>query len=229
MRPLCVIPARRGSKRLANKNVLPLAGKPMLVHTIEAATASGVFEQVYVSSEDEEIRSIAEKAGAVAHARPIALAGDLVSATEVCLEVLQSLARAREDYEAVVCLQPTSPLRDSEDVRGSWREFIASEADYLVSVTDIDPHYFHWALRQTDEGWEMYFGDRFMMERPLLPPVCRPNGAIKIGKRGALSLTRNFFGKPLTVYRMPEARSVHVAEQFDFDVAEYLMQRARAR
>ena len=229
MRALCVIPARRGSKRLSVKNIRPLNGKPMLAYTIEAAFGSGIFDAVYVSTEDREIAQIAERAGAVAHARPAELAGDLVSATDVCLEVADAQAGRGRHYDAIVCLQPSSPLRDADDVRASWGQFVASGADYLVSVTPIDPHYFHWAMHETAPGWEMYFGDKFLQERPLLPPVFRPNGAIKIGKVGPLSATHNFFGKPLATYSMPEARSVHVAEQFDLDIAGHLMRESLNR
>jgi len=223
MRPLCVIPARRGSKRLPLKNLLLLHGRPMLAYSVEAALESRLFDRVYVSSEDEEILTVAQRAGATPHHRPEALAGDLVSATDVCLELEQVLASRGEVFDAIVCLQPSSPLRSVEDIRGSWDRFMASGADYLVSVTPIDPHDFHWAVHETPDGWAMYFGTQFLKERPLLPPVFRPNGSIKIGKTNSLRATRNFFGNPLTVYVTPEARSLHVATECDFRIAECLL------
>ncbi len=231
MKPLCVIPARRGSKRLALKNIKPLAGKPMLAYSIEAALHSGLFETVYVSTEDTEIGAIAERFGARFHLRPPELAGDLVSATDVCIEVFQVLQTAGETYDAIICLQPSSPLRNAQDICGSWEMFCLSKADYLVSVTPIDPHYFHWAVQQNgdqDSDWAMYFGDQYMIERPLLPPVFRPNGSIKIGRADPLLEHRNFFGPHLAVYQTPEERSVHVAEAFDFDLAAFLLSRQGA-
>lgn len=226
MTPLCVIPARLGSKRLAKKNILPLGGKPMLVHTVEAAIASGVFDRVIVSTEDDGIARIAEAAGAVSHKRPQELAGDLVSATDVCIEVAEALEAKGARHDAIVCLQPSSPLRDGRDIAASWRHMVETDADYLVSVTPIDPHYFHWAVHKDEmNGWEMFFRDRFLMERPLLPPAFRPNGAIKIGKMAPLKASRNFFGPKLEIYEMPEDRSIHVAEQFDFDLADFLLRR----
>jgi CMP-N-acetylneuraminic acid synthetase len=203
----------------------------MVVHTIRAALESGCFESVYVSTEAPDIAEIAAGAGAVVHPRPDELAGDLVSATDVCLEVEESLRGDGLSPDAVVCLQPSSPLREAADVRKAWQHFVASEADYLVSVTPIDPHYFHWALREMVDGsWRMWFGDEFLMERPLLPPVQRPNGAIKIGRVEPLRRTRNFFGERLTVTEMDESSSIHVATQFDYEVAEYLLhQRLRLR
>ncbi len=225
MRPLAVVPARRGSKRLADKNLLALAGKPMLAHTIEGARASAVFDEVVVSTEDAEIAAQAARFGASVHDRPADLAGDLVSATDVCLDVLEARRRAGEAYDAVVCLQPTSPLRSAEDVRESWKVFRDSGADFLVSVTPIDPHYFHWALHRQGPWWEMFFGDRFLLERSLLPPVLRPNGSIKIGRVEPLRARRNFFGPRLAVYQTPAERSLHVAERSDFDYAAFLLSR----
>ena len=225
MRPLCVIPARRGSKRLPLKSILPLNGQPMINYTVRSAVESGVFDNVYVSTEDTEIARIAAQAGAIAHRRPQELASDMVSATDVCLEVAQVLAEKGEEFDAIVCLQPSSPLRSAGDVRESWECFVSSSANFLVSVTPIDPHYFHWAVAETHNGWQMYFGDKFMMERPLLPPVYRPNGAIKIGRIEPLRATHNFFGKPLQIYIMPEERSVHVAEKFDLELAECFMRK----
>jgi CMP-N-acetylneuraminic acid synthetase len=71
----------------------------------------------------------------------------------------------------------------------------------------------------------MVFGDKYMMERPLLPPVYRPNGSIKIGRAGPLAEIRNFFGPNLAAYVTPEERSLHVAERFDFELAEHLLGR----
>jgi CMP-N,N'-diacetyllegionaminic acid synthase len=198
----------------------------MLAFTVEAALRSNLFEHVYVSTEDEEIALVALQYGADVHQRSLELAGDLVSATEVCLEVLDACVSRDADYEAVVCLQPSSPLRTTADVRGAWDRFCCTEADYLVSVTPIDPHDFHWAVRPSGEWWTMYFGEEFLVERPLLPPVYRPNGAVKIGRVDPLAKRRDFFGPRLATYEMPEERSVHVATRYELDLCEFLLGRS---
>lgn len=227
MRPLVIIPARRGSKRVREKNIIDLGGRPMLAYTIEAALQSGIADSVYVSTEDSEIGRIAESFGAAYHHRPVALSGDLVSATDVCLETAERLQGQGDHFDAIVCLQPSSPLRNSEDIRQSWSRFLSTGADFLVSVTPIDPHFFHWAMHETSGGWQMFFGDKYLMERPLLPPVFRPNGAIKIGKTENLKATGNFFGDRLEVYTMPDSRSVHVAEPSDLQLATCFLQARR--
>lgn len=202
----------------------------MLAYSIEAARASGLFDRVFVSTEDAEIATIAASYGATIHKRPEELADDLVSATDVCIDVLNVQRAAGENYDTIYCLQPSSPLRTADDICGAWEQFLRTGANYLVSVTFIDPHFFHWAVEQHKDGdgwWEMYFGDKYMIERPLLPPVYRPNGSIKIGLAGPTIERRNFFGPRLTVYETPENHSIHVAEQFDFDLAEFLLMRQK--
>lgn len=224
MKPLCVIPARRGSKRLPLKNIAPLGGRPMLAYTVDAALASDCFDDVYVSTEDEEIAEIARGLGAIAHERPVELSGDLVSATDVCLDVAIALRSRGRAHDVLTCLQPSSPLRTAQDISHAQTHFDNSDADYLVSVTFIDPHYFHWAVHETADGWwRMWFGEQFLLERPLLPPVYRPNGAIKIGRISRLEETRNFFGEKLIVSEMAEDNSIHVALPMDLAVAEYLL------
>jgi len=227
MRPLVVIPARRGSKRIPEKNIIDLGGRPMVAYTIEAALESDIADSVYVSTEDPEIGRIAESHGAIDHRRPVELSNDLVSATDVCLEIEDRLRKNGQRYDSIVCLQPSSPLRSASDIRESWKHFSDSSAEFLVSVTPIDPHYFHWAVHKTANGWQMFFGDKYLVERPLLPPVYRPNGAIKIARTESLKAKRNFFGERLAIYEMPDSRSVHVAERSDLQLASCFLQAER--
>jgi CMP-N,N'-diacetyllegionaminic acid synthase len=210
---------------LPEKNIVEVGGRPMLAWTVEAALESDVFAEVFVSSEDADIRALAAELGAVAYQRPDELATDLVSATEVCIELFKAQVRGGRSYDAVVCLQPSSPLRTAADVGRAWEEFERRDADFLVSVTPIDPHYFHWAVRSENEWWRMWFGDEFLRERPFLPPVYRPNGAIKIARVRPLLERRDFFGPRLAAYEMPDERSLHVAEPFDLELARLRLDR----
>ncbi len=223
-KPLCVIPARAGSKRLAGKNTATVAGKPMLAWTIEAAKQSGIFDAVYVSTEDDTTASIAQQFGAIVpYRRPAALAGDKVTNVAVALHLLDHLNGGDTQYDTIVCLQPTSPLRTAAHIRDALQEFVTSQTDYLLSVTVIDPHYFHWALEQRDGAWAPFFGSKFLTIRQDLPQVFRPNGAIKVAKAAALRIDENFFGADMSVYAMPEDASVHVATKTDQLVADALL------
>lgn len=223
---LCTIPARGGSKRLPGKNLRALAGKPLITYTIEVARRSGLFESVYVCTEAEEIADIARACGAsVPILMPEELCGDLVASHIPCQHMAAHLARKGSSTETLVCLQPTSPLRSVEDLSAAVHKFQSDDFDFLVSVTPVDPHDFHWAVvpDSDDDYWHMYFGNKYLMERPLLPPVFRPNGSIKIARLPALAQVGHFFGERMGVVETPPERSVHVALEFDLKLCELIL------
>lgn len=223
---LLVVPARGGSKRLARKNLLEIAGQPMICHTISAALESQLAPEVYVCTEDDEIAYTASKAGARVFRIPPEMAEDDVSSTTPVLVLLEELMDSgRYTGESLVFnLQPTSPLRNADDIVACARALTDSNAEFALSVTEIDPHYFHWALVDNDQGWGMFFGKKYLKERIELPPVMRPNGAIKLARAGALMKTGHYFGSPTTVYEMPDERSIHVGTEFDLLCARAIAQ-----
>jgi len=226
---LLAIPARGGSKRLPRKNLAELGGKPLLAHTIEAARDSKLAGEVFVCTEDDEIAQAAARYGAQVFRIPEALAGDAVSSTVPCLALYESLRRQGANIDYLCNLQPTSPLRTGQDIRNAFETLTRAGSDFLVSVTPVDPHYFHWAVVEEQQGWGMFFGDKFMKERTELPPAFRPNGAIKLGRASRVKEFGHFFGRPLTVHPMPEERSIHVATSFDLSCARAVLQGGGSR
>jgi CMP-N-acetylneuraminic acid synthetase len=224
---LLAIPARGNSKRLPRKNLIDLAGKPMLAYTIEAALKSGLARSVYVCTEDDEIADVSKCFGACVFHIPKPMAGDEVSSTVPCLALYDKLLFDHAPIDYLFNLQPTSPLRSGNDIRKAFDVFIAAEADFLVSVTPIDPHYFHWGVIKKEKGWTMYFEQKFLKERTMLPRIYRPNGAIKLGKASRVKEIGHFFGHPLAVYEMPEERSIHVASEFDLECAKAMFEKRR--
>jgi CMP-N,N'-diacetyllegionaminic acid synthase len=224
-RMFCAIPARGGSKRLPRKNVRALSGMPLIAHTILTAKKSGLFPAVYVCTDDAEIANIATKYGAcVEELVPPELCGDLVASHVPCRHVLRSVERKHKTtFDSLMCLQPTSPLRSVEDLEAASKTFSEGKFDFVVSVTPLDPHEFHWAVVPEANGnWRMYFRTEYMKERPLLPPVYRPNGSVKVANLSALDETGHFFGARLGVVETPPERSVHVATEFDLRFCEFL-------
>lgn len=221
---ICTIPARGGSKRLLRKNVRDLAGKPLIAYSIEAALASGLFDRVYACTEDEEIARIATRFGAaVLELVPSELCGDLVASHIPCQYIAARLPENGE-IDSMLCLQPSSPLRSAQDIRNAVEKFADGQFDFVVSVTPVDPHDFHWAVVPGEDiYWKMFFGTQYLKERPLLPPVYRPNGSIKIAKLSALAAIGNFFGERLGVIETPVERSVHVALEFDLKLCETIL------
>jgi|SRR5208337_2324454 len=221
---ICTIPARGGSKRLPRKNLRELAGKPLIAYSIEAALATRLFDQVYVCTEDAQIAETAARSGAhVPELVPEELCGDLVASHIPCQYVAGRLRTERQiDY--LLCLQPSSPLRSPEDICNAVGKLEEGQFDFVVSVTPVDPHDFHWAVVPNGgEYWRMYFGSEYMKERPLLPPVFRPNGSIKIARLSALAKTGHFFGERMGVIETPPERSVHVALEFDLKLCELIL------
>ena len=221
---ICTIPARGGSKRLPRKNVRELAGKPLIAYSIEAALGSGLFDDVYVCTEDEQIAQTATQFGAsVPKLVPEELCGDLVASHIPCQYIAARLP-APGQVDSLLCLQPSSPLRSSQDVRDAVEKFSEGQFDFVVSVTPVDPHDFHWAVVPGEGNyWKLFFGTQYLKERPLLPPVYRPNGSIKIARLGALAAAGNFFGERLGVIETPLERSVHVAVEFDLKLCETIL------
>lgn len=238
----CVIPARSGSKTLKHKNILDLCEKPVLCHTIKACLDSQIFDKVYVATDSREYADIAVKAGAeVPFLEPADMAGDMIGSSVPLIHLYKSLIldnlssseteKALDDH-ILWCMQPTSPLKNANDIiRG--HEIISSnkECDFLVSVSDIDPHYFHWALESDDKGFSnLYFGEKMLVDRSLLRPVVkRPNGAIKAARARALLKYNHFFGPNLMTVSMPEERSIHIRTSHDLDLCRFMLSKKSSK
>lgn len=222
-RHIAVIPARGGSKGLRRKNILPLGGLPTLSYTVRAAQQSKVFDEIIVVSDDEEILGVAADDGATTMRESDEMAGDTVSST---VPVLWALEELGEDFDFVWNLQPTSPLRTPGDIVAAAQALADNpEADFLASVTPIDPHYFHWALKPTADGYnELWFPD-FLVDRSLLPPVFRPNGAIKVGRPTQLTAKGSVFAPRMITSEIEDHRSIHIRSAWDLELAEFVVEK----
>lgn len=224
---LCVIPARGGSKRLPRKNILEMDGEPMIAYSIMAAQETELFDEVYVATDDEEISDIAREYGAVVpYLMPDELCGDQVPSHQPAQHLAASFEDEGREYDTLVLLQPTSPLRTPDDIRDGVEKYKSGDYNFVVSVSHIDPHYFHWAMEETEDGyWEMHFGDKYLKERPLLPDKYRPNGSIKIADIESLRAENDFFGEKCGAIKTPRRRSEHVGTRYEFDIAEALLEK----
>lgn len=222
---LCVIPARSGSKGLKDKNILELCGKPVLTYTIAACIQSEIFEDVYVATDSEKYAEIAIKYGAqVPFLEPSELAQDNIPSLDPVLYFYDKLGK---DYDYIWCMQPTSPLRSSKDIIDAYNIICKDkDCEFVLGTTIIDPHYFHWALKDQANGRaELYFGREVLVDRSELSDIVyRPNGAIKVGRTRSILRERNFFGNNIRRIEMPEERSIHIRSQYDFDLCSFLME-----
>ncbi len=135
MRVLAIITARGGSKRIPRKNIKEFNGKPIMAYSIEAAAGSGVFDKVMVSTEDEEIASIAKEYGAeVPFLRSEKTAGDFATTADVIEEVLSEYRKLGEEFDIAACIYPTAPFITPGRLKSAVEELVDSDADSLIPV-----------------------------------------------------------------------------------------------
>ena len=132
---LAVITARGGSKRIPKKNIKEFLGKPIIAYSIEAALNTGLFDEVMVSTDSEEIAEVAKKYGAkVPFFRSEKTSGDFATTNDVLLEVIDEYEKRGERFDYGVCVYPTAPFVTAEKIKDAMEKFIESKADSLIPV-----------------------------------------------------------------------------------------------
>jgi CMP-N-acetylneuraminic acid synthetase len=225
-RVLGLVVARGGSKGLPRKNVLPLGGKPLIVHTIDAARAARRLNRTILSSDDAEIIEVARAAGCEApFVRPAELAGDRSSTVDVALHALDWLER-REGWRAdvLVMLPATAPLRRGDHIDDAVARLAGDPGlEAVVAVTEAD--YPPWWMLAIDGGrlrWLFPEGAR-ADHRQELPAAYRPNGSIYAIRVAALRAQKTFYPAATGPFVMPREASVNIDDAMDFRLAELLL------
>lgn len=227
MNNIAIITARSGSKGLKDKNILPLAGIPLMVYSIIAARKSGMFKDVMVSTDSEQYASLAKEHGAsVPFLRSKKLSGDFVGSWDVVKEVLNKyLIDFNMRFDTVCLLQPTSPLRSAQDIISGYQEFEEKHADSVTAVCEME-HSPLWSMTLPKDlslkGYHKKSSGN--LPRQKLPTYYRINGALYIRKieygiEGSIELPE----KESFAYIMPRERSVDIDTQIDFSLAEIIM------
>jgi CMP-N,N'-diacetyllegionaminic acid synthase len=215
-----LIPARGGSKGVPRKNITMVAGKPLIVWSIECALRSSLLDAVVVSTDDEEIAEISLKAGAlVPFLRPSHLAQASTPGVDPVLHALEQLPQ----FDAVVLMQPTSPLRATVDVDGCLNFAIERHALSVVSVCEAETHPY-WTYRLAEnKTLEKFVNADFVPRRQDLPQVFTINGALYFAQAEWLRRIGSFIGDETLAYVMPRERSLDIDTKFDLQIAEFLM------
>ena len=138
MRNICIIPARGGSKRIPRKNVKEFLGKPIIAYSIEAALKSGLFDEVMVSTDDQEIAAIAKQYGAsVPFMRSAETANDFATTTDVLDEVLTEYQKKGKSFDAMCCIYATAPLITAQDVRDAYERLTQTDFSCVYPVVQF--------------------------------------------------------------------------------------------
>ncbi|HUQ87698.1 MAG TPA: acylneuraminate cytidylyltransferase family protein [Vicinamibacterales bacterium] len=228
MRVLGIITARGGSKGIPGKNLKSLAGRPLLDYSIEAANDTPL-DRLILSTDDKKIADVARSLGCdVPFMRPAELARDETPHLPVIVHAVQWL-RDHENYvpEAVVILQPTSPLRSAADIAAALRMMELSGADSVVSVNEVSPHAHPMRMLSVDDqGLATLFATgepvrRRINRRQDMPQAWVMNGAIYACRTEVLfAADPSLYGDRVVAYPMPPERSISIDDEEDWAAAE---------
>ena len=215
-----LIPARGGSKGIPRKNIKPLCGKPLIAWTIEAALRARRLDAVVVSTEDAEIAEVARRYGAqVPFMRPSELARDDTPGIEPALHALDQ----NKDWDRLVLLQPTSPLRSTADIDACVELAERAGAPSAASLVEPSKHPY-WMYRLEADGRMRPLMDvPEVANRQDLPPVYSMNGALYYARADWLRRTRSYVATETIGYVMPPERSVDLDTPADWLLAEMLL------
>ncbi len=223
LRVCALIPARGGSKRIPRKNIVDFAGKPLIVHTIEAALQSSIFERVVVSTEDEQIREIAEKYCDVDSRDPL-LASDAATLKDVCLEFIQR----HPEFDIICLLEDDCPLRTANDLKSSWASFLLEKRSMAMSVFSYGTAYPFWALSDKDEdgnlkqGYQFFFSKKYLTKSQNLPKVYCPSGAFKWIDTKKFVHTKTLYPDDLGVYVLNWLNAIDIDTLDDLLIAKMI-------
>lgn len=226
MTPLYIIPARGGSKGIPRKNIKLLDGKPLIGYSIDAARGAGApDDHIILSTDDEEIASVAESLGLrVDYRRPASLATDTAGSREVIIDAMDWARGRGIDFDVVVLLQPTSPLRTASDIIGAL-DLYHPGVDMVVSVAPApcNPYYDCFETSPEDGTLHVCKGDGLYTRRQDAPPAWVYNGAVYvINPQSIKEMSLGAF--PCRIpYEMPRERSIDLDTPFDWLVAESIV------
>lgn len=229
-RTLAVIPARGGSKRVPNKNVREVDGKPLIAHTIEQADNATKIDYAIVSTDDSEIAEVAtEHGGNVPFERPAELATDTASLAGAITHALD-WTRTEQDqqFDQVCSLQVTSPLRRSKDIDGALTRLEKSDGDSCISVSEYaTPPQWAVATGENEFLYEFFDYDLLWADQPTrsqdIPELQHPNGAIFAATTEAWHSHESFYTPGTIGYEMPPKRSFDIDEPWELELVRSLM------
>lgn len=220
---LALIPARGGSKGIKNKNIIDLCGKPLIQYSIDAAKRSKYIDDVVVSTDSQTIANVSRKCGAeVPFIRPAELAADTSKSIDVVVHAVEWLKKCGRNYDCVVFLQPTQPLRTTEDIDCSIEQFYKNNRNSLLSVCEVENH--PLLIRTIENGrLKSLLGLNSSVRRQDMEKFYCVNGCIYINPIEEINpkLSQN---DNIVPFVMDVSHSVDIDEMKDLRIAEAFLQ-----
>jgi len=223
---LVIIPARGGSKRLPKKNIELLNGKPLIQYSIESAYKSKFVNDIVISTDDEQIIKICKKFKVKIVKRPKELAQDKTPVMKVIKQAIKQVEKTTKNIQdIIVILQPTSPLRNSNDIDKAINKFKKYKRKTVIGVTETSP--IEWMYHKNKEKLIPVIKNKILHRSQDAKKTYRANGAIFVIDRKNAFEQNSVYSNETIPYIMPPERSIDIDVKFDFEVAECLMKKMK--
>lgn len=228
---LCTICARGGSKGVKNKNIRPIAGLPLIAHTINQAKECGLFKHIVVSTDSDEIAYTAQKYGAeVFFKRDSALASDTAGKLAVIRDaLLKSQEYYKHKFDYIIDLDATSPLRLSSDINMAFEQFMRDDNDILITATPSRRSPYFNLIEEIDGKINLSKTlPNQILRRQDAPATYDMNASIYIWKSLVLLNNDTLFLPKTGLYVMPANRSIDIDDELDFMIVEHILRSKNA-
>lgn len=220
-KPIAIIPARGGSKRIPRKNIKPFLGKPIISYSINTALESNLFSEVMVSTDDEEIAEIAIQCGAkVPFLRSAENANDFVGTAEVLLEVIDNYKANNQEFNYGCCLYPTAPFITSHLLKEAFQKLIKNNFDVVFPIQKF-PYPIQRGLRLKDEKVKMIWPKNLTKRSQDLEEYYHDCGLFYFFKTAVLMQKKKLFTSNSGAIILKEKQAQDIDTQDDWEVAEF--------
>ncbi len=220
MKSLCIIPARGGSKRIPRKNIKPFMGKPIMAYSIEAALKSGLFDEVMVSTDDEEFADVARQYGAsVPFMRSAATSNDYATTEDVLIEVLDEYKKQGKEFDNICCLYSTAPFVTAERLKEAYQKMIDENVDAVFTVVAYS-YPIQRCLHIVDGKIGMKWPEYLTARSQDLETIYHDAGQFYFGRVKQLRIEKDLWMKNTVPLILPETEVQDLDTLTDWQLAE---------
>ena len=213
-KPIAIIPCRLNSKRLPKKNIIKIKNKPMVSWIIKKAIRSNIFSKIIVSSESDLVASICKKENATFHKRKKSLSKDSSTVVNVCKDVISSYGLSNQKQQLFCCIYPTALLTIVDDFKKSYKFFLKSKKNSLISVSDYNLPPFQ-ALHKRNDNWELLFKKYEKIQSNFYKDIYCDTGMFYWSSVYSLFKYNSFYSKKLGIFHIPPTRTCDLNNKND--------------